>query len=113
MSIKSKLAYWKELTPLCFQNYVNPYSEEWDVKLNQWLDKYELKNPRRGSTYFVAELNGHALWVGNYPYSYGYPYLPKQIAVRPSRKTILRLRKAEKKLYAQKTLAEQILELPD
>lgn len=75
----------------------NNYNEEWDVKLNQLMDKYEPVfgriNPYDGKIYEVS-FDGNSLWVQNYPYAYATPTLENgvgKIKLRPSMLTILRL----------------------
>jgi hypothetical protein len=75
----------------------NNYNEEWDIKLNQLMDKFEPVfgriNPYDGKIYNVS-FDGNSLWVQNYPYAYATPVFQDalgQIKIRPSRLTILRL----------------------
>jgi hypothetical protein len=72
-----------------------PFSKEWDDKLNELMDKYEpvLDKPNSldGEIYTVTFAE-HCVWVANYPYAYGKPYDFRMAnSVRPSRLTILRL----------------------
>lgn len=67
---------------------VEPYSRQWDIKLNEMLDK---ENSVRVVSEFWVDVGGIKVWIGNYPYGYGNPEL---IGVRPSRATIERLREA-------------------
>lgn len=87
------------------------YDENWDKELNELIDNgFELKDyfgETTKNTPWGSErrkipieditslsLNGHSVWVSNYPYGYATinnftPKTPK----RPSRRTIKRLRK--------------------
>lgn len=67
---------------------LNTYSKEWDQILNKMLDDgCDIKNING----YTATVGGVHLWIGNYPYSYG---CPNNMDLRPSRKTIFRLRSA-------------------
>ena len=66
----------------------HPYSRQWDIKLNEMLDK---ENNIKVVNGFWARVGGVDVWIGNYPYAYGNPEL---IDVRPSRATIERLQDA-------------------
>lgn len=75
-----------------------PFSKEWDDKLNQLMDKFEPVLGRPSSldgVIHTVEFGGHCVWISNYPYAYGKPYSTSMIfnGVRPSRLTILRLHK--------------------
>ena len=50
-------------------------------------DGCEIKNINE----YTARVGGVLIWIGNYPYSYGYP---RNMDIRPSRRTIFRLRSA-------------------
>ena len=69
----------------------DPFSQEWDDKLNQLMDKFEPKygkpNSIDGQIHTVS-FNGNVVWIQNYPYAYATPY---PVDIRPSRLTILRL----------------------
>jgi len=67
----------------------NPYNKEYDKKLNEMLDKYELEDVGR----YTGKLGNKTLWLSNYPYSYGTLYEESLYGgMRASRMTILRLR---------------------
>src|SRR5690625_4096875 len=63
----------------------HPYSREWDIKLNELLDK---ENNVRVINECWADVGGMKVWICSYPYGFG---TPKQLEVRPSRATIERL----------------------
>jgi hypothetical protein len=71
-----------------------PYDEEWDIKLNSLMEKFEPVfndlNSIDGLIYSVS-FDGNKVWVRNYPYGYGMPYFYNHISKRPSRITILKL----------------------
>ena len=68
-----------------------PYSRQWDIKLNEMLDK---ENNVRVINEFWGDVGGIKVWISNYPYGYGDP---KTLNIRPSRATIERLHKAVEK----------------
>lgn len=92
------------------------YSEHWDKVLNNLMDNVKPKlnkpNSLDGEIYTINFENVE-VWVRNYPYSYGYPYVSKNeaIRVRPSRLTIKRLKKfvdAEIVKNSQRVINEKI-----
>ena len=65
----------------------NRYCEEWDLKLNELLDQnYIFTNFGQ----YSAELGGHLIWTGNYPYASMHPY---NLSVSAKRSTIERAMK--------------------
>jgi hypothetical protein len=78
-----------------FMNY--NYSKQWDIIINQLLDKHKMKNIDQ----YTAKLGNLEIWISNYPYASCvlsplspvsgnfYIYINK----RPSRYTIYRLHK--------------------
>lgn len=79
----------------------NPYSKEWDTKLNELIDEFEPVIDRPNlidGLVYIIYFGDYGVWVQNYPYGYGNFYTHKNGKVyprgyRPSRKTIMRLRK--------------------
>lgn len=63
-------------------------SKAWDKKLNMLLDgDYEIN-----FDYLTCTINGHKVWTGNYPYSYGYVWEnSRRITGLPKRSTVRRL----------------------
>jgi hypothetical protein len=85
---------------------LEPYSKAWDVKVNRLLDNITPKISNRNlidGCYYRLYFQETTLWIQNYPYSYGVEYTLKfgKGVVRPSRLTILKLRKIEKELIAK------------
>jgi hypothetical protein len=80
------------------------YSKRWDEELNQLLDenKIELKPNILGGVYKI-KLGDIYVWVANYPYAYatssGNTTIPN--GVRPSRKTIIRLKEMMDKINTE------------
>jgi len=74
-----------------FLNY--PVSKKWDKLLNEVLDSPNLHIKQEGP--YTVSINGLKVWVSNYPYAYGTPYL---IHASPRRTTILKLKKMMDKL---------------
>lgn len=95
-----------------FWNMLCPYDKNWDIYLNDLLDKYPVKlgkkNPINGEyhyvTFNVGENEEINVWIQNYPYAYGtkYNFLVSRDEPRPSRLTILKLRKKQMELLKQK-----------
>lgn len=73
------------------------YSESWDVKLNELLDKYENEPDNVEVDTYTIELGSTLIWIGNEYYSYGNFYSrygDKSLnKYRPSIKTMGRLDK--------------------
>jgi hypothetical protein len=46
------------------------YDGEWDKELNALLDT----NPKVSGGYISVDIGGMNIWLGNWPYSFGYPY---------------------------------------
>lgn len=66
------------------------YSNVWDKKLNELLDKYEFTDIDK----FTAKLGNYEIWVANHPYNSFVPYDDLiNGKYRASRLTILRARK--------------------
>lgn len=65
---------------------------------NKCLDEFileALKNPKFESYgRYTIVLNGVILWIGNYPYSFGYVHNSPDTAGMPSRRTVAKLKKA-------------------
>lgn len=64
------------------------YSDRWDRVINRIIDEDQVD--RVGC--YTAHVGSKEVWIGNYPYSYGVPYRISRAGVRPSRRTIRRLR---------------------
>lgn len=69
----------------------NQYSEQWDREVNQLLDLYTFTNVDS----HTGELGNKSIWLANYPYAYGGDN-SKIFEYRPSRWTILRIKKRVK-----------------
>lgn len=95
---KIKYALMIFVTPDCWlRNY--SYSDYADLFINSSLDAgHVLKIKSR----YSAELNGKELWIGNYPYAYGSIGLFDGL---PSRRTVFRLKAAERKALKNMWLA--------
>ena len=65
------------------------YSPRWDAFLNEAMDNADPKDLAIGSC--ILKVRGVCVWIENYPYAYGTPF-DCGVIVRPSRRTILRLR---------------------
>ena len=74
------------ITPTTWiQNY--PTSREWDTALNLMLDN---NFPVKRTSGYVITLGSTKIWVGNYPYAFGYPYSgPKVLPKVKTRKRLL------------------------
>ena len=88
MKMKKLLRSIKYLFKPKFWVMVHPYNKQWDIKLNELLDK---ENNVRVINEFWADVGGTKVWISNYPYGYGDPEL---LDIRPSRATIERLQDA-------------------
>lgn len=72
------------------------YMESWDKKLNEMLDNVthlDLEYNTISCEYLTCEINNVGVWIGNYPYAYGTNWGNQWARVRPSRITVIRLRK--------------------
>lgn len=79
---------WGRLNPrFWLQNY--PTSDEWDMILNDLLDKHPVV--RDGD--YAVKVGPITVWTSNYPYSYGKPWEPS-VDVLPRAATRIRLKKA-------------------
>jgi len=85
-----------------FKVGINPGTWMRNYGYSKHVDKFiltALENPKfeYGNPYTqydnVIKLNGVTVWVGNYPYAYGYLYNRSQVGM-PSRKTVVKLKKA-------------------
>jgi hypothetical protein len=69
-------------TPQCwFQN--NPFSREWDRRLNALMRDHKFKRVSKHS----AQLGPAVMWVANHPYA---SFSPEGAEVRPRRATVLK-----------------------
>ena len=62
------------------------YSKEWDQRLNQLMSEHKFIY----KDVYTAKLGPYIIWTSNYPYAAFHPYEPKQMRIRPSRRTIKR-----------------------
>lgn len=81
------------------------FSKYWDRDLNFLIDNASPKLLRGGlenDYYYIVFNDKVKVWIKNYPYAYGrvsdYSLFGGTINMRPSRLTILKLRKLENKL---------------
>lgn len=90
-----------------FWSMLIPYNKKWDEDLNYLIDNCDAvldeANSIDNKHYTIIFRSGEyfvSVWVQNYPYSYGRPYLSLKYEerYRPSRLTILKLRKLQLKL---------------
>lgn len=89
-----------------FWTMIAPYNKQWDKDLNYLIDNCmcELDQPNSlNGDYYILKFKPSTditigVWVKNYPYSYGKPHTPHERGYRPSKLTILKLRKLENKL---------------
>jgi hypothetical protein len=65
------------------------YNHDWNKKLNELLDS---NNVDFLFSSYRVDIGDSDVWIGNYPYSYGTTKVMGR-EVRPSRRTILRLKK--------------------
>jgi hypothetical protein len=84
-------------TPSCWMQN-EPYSEQWDIKLNKLMECYSFTDV----TKHTAKLGNFNLWIENYPYASFVPY--PFINVRPRRITVL---KAHDKLVFEQLLERE------
>ena len=91
-----------------FWKMIIPYDKQWDEDLNYLIDNCPCKlddvNVISGEHYTIIfmpdNVNRIEVWIKNYPYSYGRPFIAMRIRnYRPSKLTILKLRKLEEKLH--------------
>lgn len=80
------------------QTFNYRYSKEWDEELNRLLDieRPILDKPNSlDGKYYWLYLGDTIVWIQNYPYGFGLELDENKntIKVRPSKKTILRLKK--------------------
>lgn len=74
-------SFWLQNVKTCYY---------WDEKLNQLLDK----NPEVTSlTPLTCSLNGFEVWIGNYPYAYGGPWIMPRLEFLPAPLTRVRLKR--------------------
>lgn len=100
LNLKSNLKdFFRYLFRPKFWDMMLPYSHNWDMQLRFLLDNAkECKiyfNPISNS-YLTMTINDTEIWIGNYPYSYGWnrsEHWSRETRVRPSRRTIERLHK--------------------
>lgn len=80
-------------------------NKQWDEKLNKLLDEFDVEE----LTGFTCVVGGVKVWISNYPYSFGMPYLTvhREYSFRPRRRTIERLKKRVDKF--RKNILSQIL----
>jgi hypothetical protein len=73
------------------------YNEFWDKKLNEFIDNNQIQ---LNDTYTLKVPKGLEIWIAGYPYSYGtiYKSLSGEVKIRPSRLTIVKLRKKQLEL---------------
>lgn len=90
-----------------FWDVLIPFNKQWDDDLNYLIDnvpaKLDESNCFDRTHYNIIFGRGDDIiyvWIRNYPYSYGKPFKPGDYNYnyRPSRLTILKLRKLEQKL---------------
>lgn len=95
-----------------FWTMIVPYDKQWDQDINYLIDNCSCKldnvNSLDGEHYTIVfspdNINFVEVWIKNYPYSYGKMYKPHEGYARPSRLTILKLRKLETKLLKEKNI---------
>lgn len=68
----------------------HPTDWVWDDVLNKSMDKY----PVERLCSYTAKIGNITVWVGNWPYAYGYPFRPIKSEMLPSVATRKRLRAA-------------------
>ncbi|MNQ49180.1 hypothetical protein D3C85_630810 [compost metagenome] len=84
------------LSCMCGFLFNSRYSKEWDRKLNQLLDEFEIKPA--GS--YCVDIGGYVVWTANRYYAYATPYAGGFPDRRPSIKTMIRLNDmVEKSLF--------------
>ena len=65
------------------------YDEEWDMELVRLMNQYRAVD----ESLYIHKLGDKRIWTTNYPYAYASPFEDKKEDIRPSRLTILRLRR--------------------
>jgi len=75
--------------------FIYRYSKKWDQQLNLLLDKGTVVYQDNSTMQFKLDNQLERVWVENYPYGYGVSYGSEKLRVRPSRKTITKLRKLQ------------------
>lgn len=81
---------------LFFTSYLNEFSEEWDLLLNDIIGNGELVKVDRHTAYFKVGSSVYCIWISNKWYSYGYLYRvvgerDLKFNLRPRAKTMLLL----------------------
>ncbi|ENP0422108.1 hypothetical protein ACOGYR_001720 [Edwardsiella piscicida] len=77
--------------------YQEPFSESWDLKLNDMIESGEVVECRECAVDFLYRGSVISVWVGNKWYSFGYEYLinwgavPHEMRFRPRFKTMKKL----------------------
>ncbi|UCQ42998.1 hypothetical protein [Edwardsiella piscicida] len=77
--------------------YQEPFSEEWDLRLNDMIENGDVVECRENAVDFLYRGSVISLWVGDKWYSFGYEYLinggdvPEDMRFRPRFKTMKKL----------------------
>lgn len=89
-----KISYHSDNYPVCM---------EWDAKLNDLMDEFDANAGYAiMDSEFTITINGVAIWIGNFPYSYGRESYSSDGAL-PARKTRFRLRKFVARTWGKAT----------
>lgn len=97
-----------------FWGLVYPYNEQWDKDLNFLMDNaedisFDERNIIDNDHYTIIFTINHfkvSVWIKNYPYGYGRPYLVNvyDCCYRPSKLTIKKLRNLEMQMIKNKSI---------
>lgn len=98
-----------------FTTFQIEYSEKWDKEINELLKMCEPKLGKRNildGGFYTLHVGPRTLWIQNYPYSFGKPLtcVEKVIfwEVRPSKKTILKIKKIVDELVKKERYKRKI-----
>lgn len=105
--------FWLNLQFIFMPNYwsmLYPYSEEWDMVLSHLMETQKPEIPPQNSLdqlYYTVFFGEIEVWIQNYPYAYGGPYINQQKKkMRASRLTMLKLNRIVQKAIAEKDIQE-------
>lgn len=93
------MGYVKHFFRLLFNDYIEPYSKEWDTQLNQMLTKGTIQSVCPHTVTIIYKGVVYRVWINNKYFSYGYlwavngRFLRVEEFRRPKFRTMLRLEK--------------------
>lgn len=77
--------------------YFRRYNKDWDLILNKIIDDGNFRRKDFYEAHFFYDEVQYSIWIGNYPYDYGYAYkineeyVPYDLKFRASEKTMVKL----------------------